>query len=306
MEKDKTMVKEQFEETKPYKKKQQLIDQIDELVTYYNKTDLAVSIRQVYYRLLSKGLVRNSHNGYRDVIGAVQTGRLTGQIDWDTIEDRTRRTRQLTHWETPQEIIDSAVDSYHIDLQENQDYHIELFCEKDTVVNIIEQIAQKYDIPLTSNRGYSSLTNLYNLAKRMDKSCKPCIILYFGDHDPSGLDMVRDIEKKIKLFTKYSIRFSVVPCALSMEQITKLVLVPDCTKEGDKRSPDYVSKFGNRTWELDALDPEILAHITEESILKFMNMSKFNEKRGQLERERDALHSAQWFFKCLPAPKNPV
>ena len=162
--------------------------------------------------------------------------------------------------------------------------------------SILSPITQKYHIYFGVNKGYSSASTMYALAKRIDKKItdenKTAIILYLGDHDPSGLDMVRDIHTRVCEFLRLNEDndfFTTLQLALNQEQIKQYNPPPNPAKITDPRAKWYLRKYGNKSWELDALEPEILMDIAEKGILKFLDLEKYQQWINREAKESKAL-----------------
>lgn len=260
---------------------------INAIIESYQAQGYSLTLRQVYYQLVSRNIIENSEKSYKNVGNLISNGRMAGLIDWEAIEDRTRYIRQRTHWQDPQEILSSAADSYHVDLWENQPRYIEVWVEKDALIGIVEQAAIRYDVPCFSCRGYVSASEMWAAAMRLQQD-RPCIILHLGDHDPSGIDMTRDIRERLSLFGAI---VSVERIALNMNQIETFAPPPNPAKESDTRSGGYVRRYGAHSWELDALEPSILEGLVESNILAHLDEGLFHEALQENEQGRKRIRA---------------
>jgi len=129
-----------------------LIEQINAIIAEYEKAGYALTLRQAYYQLVSRDLIPNTENSYKNIGNLINSGRLAGLIDWNAIEDRTRYSRARPHWTSPSEIIESAASQYHRDLWEGQSRYVETWVEKDALIGIVEQAAKRLDCPSFSCR----------------------------------------------------------------------------------------------------------------------------------------------------------
>jgi hypothetical protein len=213
---------------------------------------------------------------------------MGGVVDWDAIEDRIRQPF-LPYWVI--DIADALNDTkqaYRLDRQEGQENYIELWCEKDALSGVLKRVTSHYHINLMVNRGYSSCSAMHDAYKRFVEQNKvlgkEIIILYLGDHDPSGVDMVRDIRQR---FEDFGIEVTVIPVALTSEQIKKYNPPPNPAKFSDPRAKDYIEKFGSTSWEVDALKPEILHEIVIKNIVSLIDVDKFNKmiKKEELDKK---------------------
>lgn len=233
---------------------------------------------------LWQALLPNTDRAYNQLGTLVSNGRRAGQIDWSAIEDRTRFLRERGHWETPADIIISAASSFHLDMWENQSYRPEVWIEKDALVGVIEDVCNKWDIPYFSCRGYVSDSEIWRAARRIlrnSRCIQRTVILHFGDHDPSGLDMTRDIEDRLNMFSGYG-KFKVLRLALTREQIDEYNPPPNPAKVTDSRYEKYVAEHGEYSWELDALNPPVFTELIEAAIFDLYNVDRWDETK---ERE---------------------
>jgi hypothetical protein len=144
-----------------------------------------------------------------------------------------------------------------------------------------EAFTDNLHIRLIINRGYASTTAVHDAFLRLEghsQEDQELTILYVGDHDPSGLDMLRDIKDRLKEFGLYNVKL--VPVALTQQQIEKYKPKPNPAKVKDPRAADYIAKFGNVSWEVDALKPRILNKLIEDAILE-----RIDEEQVEQETE---------------------
>jgi len=275
----------------------ELINQIINIVNDYCNQNITLTNRQIYYQLVAKDIIPNADEIYKRICKIITDSKYAGLIDWDAIEDRGRTPLKHPEWENVKELIESAIYAYRLPRWKDQKYYVELYCEKQAMESIIKPIADKYHIYFGVNKGYSSSSTIYDLSKRIKNKIiegKKTIILYLGDHDPSGLDMIRDINDRIREFITvdmelYADEFNVEQLALNMEQINEYNPPPNPAKIKDPRAKWYIKKYGNKSWELDALEPRVLIDIAERGILKYLNKRKYNEWIRREEKEKKEL-----------------
>jgi len=286
-------MREKFIDWNPHHKSRDLLQIIDAILWEYGEQGYRLTLRQLYYQLVARDLIPNTVAEYNKVGNLVSKARLAGYIDWDMIEDRVRIHQSNTHWESPAEILESASENYYKDRWINQDNYIEVWVEKDALSGIIEPICSEHDVTFMANKGYSSSSAMYQASKRFIRELaeKETRIIYLGDHDPSGLDMVRDIQERMSLFlfgSSYS-EFPVEQVALNMEQIVEHNLPPNPAKITDSRYGGYVFKYGENSWELDALDPKVLSGIVTDAINQYIDWDKFNGIEEEETEEKEKL-----------------
>jgi hypothetical protein len=234
-----------------------LINKCNVILERYNDAELDMSVRQVYYQLVGANEIENSKSSYSKIQTLLKDGRLAGLVDWDFIVDRTRFLRQLPTWGTSFQALNSAYYNFRIDKWARQLFRPEVWIEKDALLGVFQKTCRELQVPVLSCRGYTSLSEMFEAGNRRFSGyvndAQIPVILHFGDHDPSGIDMSRDIVDRTTLLSgKSAPKF--IRLALNMDQIDQYKPPPNFAKESDSRAPEYVSKFGNYSWELDALE----------------------------------------------------
>lgn len=264
------------------------INQAEQIIAQYQAQGFSLTLRQLYYQFVARTLIPNTEQSYKRLGNIVSDARRAGLIDWDAIEDRTRFLRELASWDTPQEILESAKDSYHRDLWEGQAKRVEVWIEKDALVGVIEGVCNETDVPFFSCRGYVSDSEIWRVAMRIlrhTRKGQPVVVLHMGDHDPSGIDMTRDIRERLELFSGHT-DLEVRRIALMMEQIEELNPPPNPAKVTDSRYEGYAAEYGEESWELDALEPQYISDLIRDNILAERDEEQWELDLEHQEEER--------------------
>jgi hypothetical protein len=274
-----------------------LISTADKIITLYESQGYVLTLRQLYYQLVSKNVIKNKENEYKRLSKVMTDARYAGLISWKALEDRTRSIRSLDHWMSPAEIIESASQSFRHDLWQQQRNRIEVWVEKDALIGVLGPVCEENDVAYFSCRGNASASEMWEGAQRLiqyeDEGQQPWV-LYLGDHDPSGVDMTRDVQDRLREFGTSAI---VQRLALNMDQIEQWNPPPQPAKMTDSRYKRYVQETGRRqSWELDALEPTTLAQLVQDAINRLRNSQLWTETVTRQEEERKLLTSAssQW------------
>lgn len=281
---------------------QELLEKIIGITTEYQEMGIKLTGRQLYYQLVAMDFIPNAIEIYKRISKFVTDGRYAGVIDWDAIEDRGRISQKHAEWNTIKDLINTALYSYRLPRWGGQEYYVEMLCEKQALESVLKPICDKWHIRFGYNKGYTSASSMYDLSKRVLNKMydgKQAVILYFGDHDPSGLDMVRDIETRMTEFLTCGDRpldkmhvyemFTVHPLALTKEQIESFNPPPNPAKFSDPRAKEYVEEHGQISWELDAIDPKTLQSIAEDGVLLYLDQDIYNKKVEQEKEDSEAL-----------------
>lgn len=279
-----------------------LIAKINAILEEFDRTGDVVTVRQLYYQLVARDIIPNTEKSYKKITSVVNDARLAGLIDWDAIEDRTREVWQRNQWRDGQEILDISARQFHMDLWDNQPSRAFVIVEKEALFGALQRTCYEFDIPLLAARGYPSGTVLREFAH--DHLMTPLAvgqrvhILHLGDHDPSGLDMTRDLEKRIAMFAEddeMEIEFHRI--ALNMDQIQELKPPPNPAKTTDARFKDYERRFGTKSWELDALSPTQLRRLLQGHLEDYIDFDLWEERKKQVEEVRKELQKVADAFE---------
>ena len=257
------------------------IETINSILAEYQAAGYDLSIRQLYYQLVARGYIENTQKVYKQIADLVNNARLAGLIDWDMNTDRGRETMTPSTWNSPGEVVRQVARVFRLDPWQSQDSYIEVMVEKQALEGVLNPVCNQWGVRFTANKGYSSSSTLYEAGKRLEIMAlagKPCYILYLGDHDPSGLDMTRDIKERLTMFSNGPV--NVERLALNYEQVLELKPPENPAKETDSRYTGYLQKYGAASWELDAIEPRELARLVTEAIkAKITDPQAWNETK---------------------------
>lgn len=294
------MPKIKYQEFNFQHKSLELIKQCNDIIVEYTAQGFQLTLRQLYYQLVSRDYIPNNQKSYDRVGSVVNDARLAGLIDWDALEDRTRNVRSVAHWDSPSEVIEAIAEQYRVDKWADCHTRPEVWIEKDALAGVIERPCRELDVSYFSCRGYVSQSEMWGAAMRFLKRARAgqqTLVIHLGDHDPSGIDMSRDIEQRIRMFmgSKGSM-FELKRIALNMDQVREYDPPPNPAKSTDSRFSAYLNEYGDESWELDALEPAVLAQLITDAVEECREDEPFNEQREKEERERGLLAecSAQW------------
>lgn len=270
-----------------------LIAHAENIITTYAQQGFNLTLRQLYYQFVARGLIDNTEREYKRIGTIVSNARLAGLLSWEAIVDRTREQKHNSHWKKPQDILTSAAEDYAIDTRIGQPSYVEVWIEKDALIDIVDQVCKQLDVGRFSCRGYVSQSAMWEASQRIIWALDnrllghhSAVILHLGDHDPSGIDMTRDIQDRLNVF---ECPVTVERIALTMPQIRALNPPPNPAKLSDSRAKDYVNTYGNESWELDALDPVFLTNLIEEQVARFTDDLQWGDMKRQQETDKQYL-----------------
>jgi hypothetical protein len=293
----------------------------------YAQQGLVLTIRQLYYQFVARGLIPNEQREYDRLSDLCKDARMNGLMDWDYIVDRTRNLMSYQTYKGPEAALKELAGKYHRDMWAPQNQRIEVWVEKDAAIGVIEGVCSANSVPYFSCRGYTSVSEIHSAAQRLRwhiEKGNQVTILHIGDHDPSGLDMTRDIEDRLRMFmsrdwaglhlgagswTRGMIResmqmhmsdkrgeaftgqpFIVKRIALTIDQVDQYNPPPNPAKQTDARYRAYVEETGlDESWELDALEPTVMQDLITREVDLLRNEDKWADEEYTLAMEKKTL-----------------
>ena len=311
----------------------------------YRKDGYSLTLRQLYYQLVARDIIPNHDKVYAKISSIKDDVVYSGLVDWDVFEDRGR-IPSLAYFENSVEgALQRTIENYQLDRQRGQKIHIEVWTEKDAISSILKRATHQKTIRLVVNKGYTSSTAIYGAYERfLDEmnEGKKIKILYFGDHDPSGMDMIRDIKARVmlmltkgsqfdnyfdermenwwsreeldlfaiaqmegyeevamlydnsmddethekhqslfeegrrKMYIEEHELFEIIHVGLTMKQIKEYNPPHNPAKMTDPRAKSYIAKYGQVSWEVDALKPAVMLQIVNTAIEEQMDMDQYD------------------------------
>lgn len=295
-----------------------IIAQARQICAAYQAQGYDLTLRQLYYQFVARDLIANKQSEYNRLGTIINDARLAGLLDWNYIVDRTRNlkgpgTHEMPHWDNPDDIVRAAARSFRMNKWEDQEYRVEVWIEKDALVGVLESACPDEDVAYFSCRGYTSQSEVWAAAQRLGgyiENDQKVAILHLGDHDPSGIDMTRDIRERLSMFIAQDV-FGVSPggeqweydyevenslivdrIALNMDQIQQYNPPPNPAKLTDSRATQYIARHGRSSWELDALEPTVLVNLIQSAVDSYRDNEKWEKAIEKEEGEREVLTAA--------------
>lgn len=262
----------------------------NQIIADYAAQGFDLTLRQLYYQLVSRDIIPNQQREYKRLGQIVSDARRAGVIDWYAIIDRTRNLRANSHWDSPAEILKSAEQSFQVDKWAGQRYRPEVWVEKDALVGVVAKACGPLDVAYFACRGYSSDSEMWRAAQRcLDyaEQKQSLYIIHLGDHDPSGIDMSRDIKDRFNLFDAWP---TVERIALNYNQVEQYNPPPNPAKETDSRWQSYVDEYGvTDSWELDALEPQVIVDLITDAIENIRDDNLWDDRVSEENTGKAAL-----------------
>lgn len=250
----------------------EMITRANEIIATYQAGGYRLTLRQLYYQFVSKNWLANTERNYKRLGSVLNDARYAGLVDWSAIEDRNRQPHHTSEFTGLDSLANAALASYRLDRWAGQQYFVELWVEKAALAGVLQPLADSWHVTLMVNRGYSSASAMFEAAQRLKRRLgQRGLVLYLGDHDPSGEDMVRDVQERLNTF---GARAEVQKVALTMEQVEEYQPPPNPAKSTDSRFDAYQAEHGDQSWEVDALPPNVLEELINAAIREHVNSVK--------------------------------
>jgi hypothetical protein len=261
-----------------------------EIIYEYDAQGLDLTLRQLYYQFVARGLLENRQSEYNRLVNIISDGRLCGLLPWDKLVDRTRNLMGHETYASPREFLKQVVPDYRRDLWQEQAWRPEVWVEKEALTGVVSGICSQLRVDFFACRGYNSQSEQWRagqrLARYIQKGQRP-IVFHLGDHDPSGIDMTRDNRDRLEMFAGTPIM--VQRLGLNMDQIDELRPPHNPTKLSDSRAAGYVDKFGYESWELDALDPTYIRNLIDGAVQRIRDPEVWGRSLAREVADKDPL-----------------
>lgn len=268
------------------------LDVIEQAIIAAVETEHPVTLRGVYYRVVSAGAVDKTELAYRLVGRELLKLRRRGEVRYADITDGTRWITKPASWDSVESMLDDVSASYRRALWHDQAVEVHLFTEKDAVSGVILPVTERWDVPLGVIRGYTSESFAYSVAQSIKANAareKHTYVYQVGDHDPSGVDAWRDLQAKVRGFlgrdAVYMATFGRL--AVLPDQIAEYQLPTRPTKASDTRAKN----FEGGSVEVDAIPPTILRQLVHDAITQHINPEVYRLHQMVESSERAGLQA---------------
>lgn len=271
------------------------------VVTYVNdilnQYTIKLTLRQIYYRLVARHGYPNTNSAYTQLSKQLVKARERGDVDETRIEDRSREFLGGDYpFDSLEDFITYRFETflnsptyYARKMWTSQPEYVIVWIEKDALSRVISTVADQYNVTTCPSRGYASYTYIKEALATLPED-KDITILHFADHDPSGIDMTRDVEERFHNYSTLDV-IAVERIALNHDQVQHYELPPSPTKRADPRAESYIAEYGNECWELDAIEPVELQRMVSEAIQSHIDINLWNETIEQMQQEREELRT---------------
>lgn len=313
----------QYRTYRPREEARGIIDAANAILAEYSEAGYNLTLRQLYYQFISRDLfpdsyvseegTKNNVKSYNKLGDIISNAREGGLIDWNFITDRGRQVESNPHWHNPRRFMDAVAPQFAIDVWRDQEFRMEVWVEKDALSEVIARACEPLDIPYMACKGYMSASAMWEAAhnrmlRHWNEYDQRTVVLHLGDHDPSGIDMTRDIEARLDMFSSQYDGNADNPChievqriALTMDQVQQYQPPPNPAKETDSRFAQYQELYGDESWELDALEPQTIVELIESSVYERFDRGTYEDSRQREADWRDRLEKIATHWDAVEA-----
>lgn len=288
-------MKKRFISTRVSQKELKTLDNIEKIGFEYQQLGYKLTPRQLYYRLVSQGIIPNENSESVKLSKLLEKGKMTGLIDWAAIADRIQTSKYPHYHKDIPSAIRTTVRQFRMDRQAGQPVYVELWTNKEALSSGIYNVTQYYSIPLVVSKDLTSNSAMYDAYIRIKKAGKPCTILYVEDYDPSNPHIARHIRERFK---EFGLDVSVEKIALTAEQVQAYGLPLNPAKIMDPMAKTYDKKFGGLSWELEALKPDIFVRLLNDGIRSVTCLILHHRLMHEEKRQQEMLYEiARSFYE---------
>ncbi|HZA30295.1 MAG TPA: hypothetical protein VE462_02115 [Propionibacteriaceae bacterium] len=260
------------------------IAELDQAILEVCEIDHPLSVRGVFYRVMSAGVVEKSEKAYAAVQREVLKLRRSGRLPYQWIADGTRWHIKQPSWNTVEDALSDAAASYRRALWQDQGVYLEIWSEKEAISSIVSPITEAWDVPLMVARGFASESFLWTTASTIRRQGEPTVIYQLGDHDPSGLAAWKHVQTNLREFAP-EVDMHFERLAVTKSQISEYNLPTRPTKTTDSRARN----FEGESVEIDAIPTAILRPLVENAITSWIDPTALAANRMVEESERQGL-----------------
>ncbi len=268
-----------------------MVDKANTILADMAAQGYTLTLRQLFYQFVSKNWIANSEKTYKRLGEVVAKARLSGRISWTAIEDRGRGLVGWGFTEKPEDVLNGLEYNLVLDQWKRQPNYVEVWVEKDAMVNILSKACSRLQVPFMACKGYLSLSEAWRAGLRFNKATERGqnpVLIYLGDHDPSGIHMTEDHRGKQDMFAHLG-PVDVRRIALNMDQVREYDPPPNPTKVQDSRSKGYIAEFGATCWELDALTPSVVDELITAEVKGLRDRNIWQDTFREQEERRAIL-----------------
>jgi len=259
-----------------------LREKIYDIVSQYKP----MTVRQVFYQLVSQGAIDKTEAEYKNLVCRLLAEmRKNHSLPFEWIADNLSLMWKPDTHNSLMNMLELSQETYRRALWQGQKVHVEIWLEKEALAGVLLDVTEDWDVPLYVTRGYPSLSYIYSATEYLNEVDKPAYLYYFGDHDPSGVDISRHVEETLREYVLDDVEIHFERVAVEPRQIAEWHLPTRPTKRTDSRAKN----FHGGSVEVDAIAPDKLRGLCCDCIEGHINRRALNRTQRVEAEERATL-----------------
>ena len=317
-----------------------ILNHAQQIAAQYQAQGLSLTVRQLYYQFVARGLLPSGQNEYKKIVDTLSKARKAGHFNNDLLVDRTRTVHKGDFTRNDDDMVDAlrSARSWIKQMPEwalqrdrwyGQPVHVSVWVEKEALAGIFETTCNELGVSWLACKGCPSVSALWDWIKgardaKTYGGAERSVILYFGDHDPTGFMIPRAAHEGIETLLDVTpdwlndddeeevygwredayVDVSVARVALNMDQVQRFNPPPFWAKTSDTRYKGYVREHGTTdAWELDALDPSVLRDLIRQTVNAVFDDDIHEENNEVIADRRDEMiermRNPEWIASAL-------
>ena len=282
-----------YADWRPQRKTQVLLDQVAAVLEEYD-AQLPLTVRQIFYRLVGAHGYEKTERAYKRLGDHLVRARRARLLPFEAIRDDSVAVIEHARYNGVADFHDATARrarAYRRDRQAGQSVYLELWCEAAGMLYQLDHVASKFSVPVCTDSGFHSLTANREIGNRALARDKPTVILHVGDYDPDGESIFEVVVEDAAAFVLAD-RTIMVPeirgvrVALTEKQVAAYQLATAPPKTTSSRTHNW---DGTATCQLEALAPDVLAELVENTIVAQLDAEVLMDQIAQEGRERAEL-----------------
>ena len=287
-------------EASPIKRKRRSKDEVSDFLQRIQgilaEETYGITIRHLYYLLVSAKVIEKTEAAYKNLIAHLSKWRKNGDIDFDAFVDGTRYWSGATLYDDAESALRDCAQSYRRNMWKQQPYYVEVWCEKDAIKSILLRAAEPFGVPVFAAIGFASLTSLHSAAQTFQRAAragKRPVVLYFGDHDPSGLSGQAKAAQTLR--EQFGVAVDFRRLAVTADQIAEFNLPTRPAKKTDSRAMGWEGECV----EVDAISSATLVQLAEDAITDLIDPYAWQAEKVNEDLERDHMQRMPEAFRRM-------
>lgn len=267
-----------------------IVDRAVELwATVYQPANITPTVRQLFYALAVEEYVPKSEKGYSKVQRVLADARERGEYPWEGIHDSLRKVQRTSAWPCLADFFTTVRKAYKRDYWQDQPRQVEVWVEKDTIHGTVEPLTRQFQVPLLVARGYLSVSAKNEASQRLADKART--LIYIGDHDPSGVNMLEQAAEWIRDRSADGVDLEIERIAITDEDHANPDLPHLPINTNDSRAMDYLARFGAGVVEVEALSPVDLQQRLRAALERHIEPDAWLEATVQEGEDQDKLRA---------------